>query len=119
MRAPGRRLSLPNDTCGRAVSIRSALAGDGGRGGTPNPMAGFEVSMSDVGRVHSPSAPGDAVGSGERPRARKGKSSTGIPAQLTSLIGREQDIVEVATLLALHRLVTITGVGGIGKTRLA
>jgi predicted ATPase/DNA-binding CsgD family transcriptional regulator len=61
------------------------------------------------------------MGSGERPRARspRGKSATGIPAQLTSLIGREQDIVEVATLLALHRLVTITGVGGIGKTRLA
>jgi predicted ATPase/DNA-binding CsgD family transcriptional regulator len=43
------------------------------------------------------------------------------PAQLTSLIGREQDLARVAQFVASgdHRLVTVTGVGGCGKTRLA
>jgi predicted ATPase len=37
----------------------------------------------------------------------------------TSLIGREAALVEVETALKAHRLVTLTGVGGVGKTRLA
>jgi hypothetical protein len=36
-----------------------------------------------------------------------------------SLIGRESELDTVATELAAHRLVTLTGVGGVGKTRLA
>ena len=42
-----------------------------------------------------------------------------LPAQLTSFIGRERDIVEVKRLLARTRLLTLTGAGGCGKTRLA
>ena len=37
----------------------------------------------------------------------------------TSLIGRESEIAESQTALSAHRLVTLTGVGGVGKTRLA
>jgi predicted ATPase len=37
----------------------------------------------------------------------------------TSLIGREADLAELETALKAHRLVTLTGVGGVGKTRLA
>jgi len=37
----------------------------------------------------------------------------------TSIIGREAELVEVETALKAHRLVTLTGVGGVGKTRLA
>ncbi len=44
---------------------------------------------------------------------------TNLPTPLTSLIGREQELVELAGLLREHRLVTLTGVGGAGKTRLA
>jgi predicted ATPase len=37
----------------------------------------------------------------------------------TSLIGRAEDIVEIEAAIKSHRLVTLTGVGGVGKTRLA
>jgi non-specific serine/threonine protein kinase len=42
-----------------------------------------------------------------------------LPAHLTSFIGREREIVKVKTLLGTARLLTLTGAGGIGKTRLA
>jgi predicted ATPase/class 3 adenylate cyclase len=42
-----------------------------------------------------------------------------LPVQLTSFVGREDDVELVSTLLRTHRLVTLTGVGGVGKTRLA
>ena len=42
-----------------------------------------------------------------------------LPAQLTSFIGRQKERAEVRQLLADNRLVTLTGVGGTGKTRLA
>jgi predicted ATPase/DNA-binding CsgD family transcriptional regulator len=42
-----------------------------------------------------------------------------LPVPLTSLIGRDTETAELATLLASHRLVTLLGPGGVGKTRLA
>ncbi|HEX2913741.1 MAG TPA: BTAD domain-containing putative transcriptional regulator [Chloroflexia bacterium] len=42
-----------------------------------------------------------------------------LPAPLTSFIGREVETAEVSRLLSEHRLVTITGMGGSGKTSLA
>jgi predicted ATPase/tetratricopeptide (TPR) repeat protein/DNA-binding XRE family transcriptional regulator len=42
-----------------------------------------------------------------------------LPAELTSFIGREQEIEEVTRLLGTARLVTVTGAGGVGKSRLA
>ena len=41
-----------------------------------------------------------------------------LPLQLTSFLGREREVAEVLELLAGHRLVTLTGPGGTGKTRL-
>jgi class 3 adenylate cyclase/DNA-binding XRE family transcriptional regulator len=45
--------------------------------------------------------------------------SNNLPPQLTSFIGREKEIAEIKQLLATHRLTTLTGPGGTGKTRLA
>jgi predicted ATPase/class 3 adenylate cyclase len=42
-----------------------------------------------------------------------------LPLQLTSFIGREKEISDVKQKLAEHRLVTLTGPGGTGKTRLS
>jgi predicted ATPase/DNA-binding SARP family transcriptional activator len=50
-----------------------------------------------------------------RPVTRPGN----LPAALTPLIGRDGDVREVRVLLREHRLVTLTGVGGAGKSRLA
>jgi predicted ATPase len=42
-----------------------------------------------------------------------------LPLQLSSFVGRERDLARVAAALAESRIVTLTGVGGVGKTRLA
>ena len=45
--------------------------------------------------------------------------SSHIPVPLTSFIGREKELKEIARLLSSSRLLTLTGPGGVGKTRLA
>lgn len=44
---------------------------------------------------------------------------TNLPTPPTDLIGREDDVATLVADLGTHRLVTVTGVGGMGKTRLA
>lgn len=45
--------------------------------------------------------------------------ATNLPHQSTAFIGREQERTKVQELVEAHRLVTLTGAGGVGKTRLA
>jgi predicted ATPase/DNA-binding CsgD family transcriptional regulator len=52
-------------------------------------------------------------------RTPKTVGTHNLPAQLTSFVGRQAQMVDVRTLLADNRLVTLTGAGGAGKTRLA
>ena len=42
-----------------------------------------------------------------------------LPAELTSFVGRRREVAEARRLLSAGRLLTVTGVGGVGKTRLA
>ncbi|HSL85153.1 MAG TPA: AAA family ATPase, partial [Thermoanaerobaculia bacterium] len=44
---------------------------------------------------------------------------SGLPVELTSFVGRERELEEAHALLARTRLLTLTGAGGSGKTRLA
>jgi predicted ATPase/class 3 adenylate cyclase/DNA-binding CsgD family transcriptional regulator len=57
----------------------------------------------------------------EFPPLREPRSSEthSLPVQLTSFIGRAKQIAEIRALLTDNRLVTLTGAGGAGKTRLA
>src|SRR5688572_30990115 len=47
------------------------------------------------------------------------EQSTNLPIFLTSFIGREKEIERIQHRLTQHRLVTLIGAGGIGKTRLS
>jgi predicted ATPase/DNA-binding SARP family transcriptional activator len=62
------------------------------------------------GKVEAASAAGNGVREGRRANLR---------AQLTSFVGREDEVNRVGTALASYRLVTLVGPGGAGKTRLA
>jgi DNA-binding winged helix-turn-helix (wHTH) protein len=50
---------------------------------------------------------------------RTAGAKNNLPWHLTSFVGREQEIAHLEKLMTAHRLVTLTGAGGAGKTRLA
>jgi predicted ATPase/DNA-binding SARP family transcriptional activator len=66
--------------------------------------------LQDAILAHDP-----AIASAPRAGERRGT----LPAPATSFVGREQDIARVIELLGLHRMVTLAGPPGVGKTRLA
>lgn len=65
-------------------------------------------------RLHHPSIPDDT-----RPLRSLDAFPHNLPIQLTSFVGREEEVAEVSKLLSGSRMVTLAGVGGAGKTRLA
>ena len=77
-----------------------------------------EHHLKDLARpehVYQLGAPGLAA---DFPSLRSGTPATNLPADLTSFIGRDRESAEISELLRTHRLVTLVGVGGTGKTRL-
>jgi predicted ATPase/DNA-binding XRE family transcriptional regulator len=77
----------------------------------PDEAAGPAAGLRAV--THTARRPAEPAG----PRARV--KAVPLPAPATPLTGRERERAEVAAALAASRLVTLTGVGGTGKTRLA
>lgn len=61
------------------------------------------------------------VGDRRKPHSRTPlrKASGNLPLELTSFVGRRTELAEVKKLLSTARLVTLAGIGGVGKTRLA
>ncbi len=55
----------------------------------------------------------------EFPPLRAASAGAHLPAQLTSFVGRERELDEIAALVREHRIVTLVGPGGVGKTRTA
>src|SRR5262245_4245457 len=56
--------------------------------------------------------------SGVTETATRGRGAN-LPVDVTSFVGRRQELAAVRRLLSKSRLVTLTGAGGVGKTRLA
>jgi predicted ATPase len=104
-------------------AARIAGAGHGGQilvSQSTRDLAG--VDLRDLGehRLKDLAAPERLyqLGDGEFPPL-KGVDATNLPVQPTPLVGREQELGDVLSLLASHPIVTLTGAGGSGKTRLA
>ena len=70
-----------------------------------------------------PDSGAGAIPSGSKPAARDVMSPaarrTNLPGELPVLYGRDEDLQSLRLLMAEHRLVTVVGAGGIGKSRLA
>jgi predicted ATPase len=76
------------------------------------------LSESFAGAAMTTTAPGGSP-TGPGVAAVAGRPAGTLPVQVTSLIGRERSLQQAAAMLDKARLVTMTGPGGIGKTRLA
>ncbi len=61
----------------------------------------------------------DAVSAVSARRGETDANPNNLPLQLTSFVGRDQQMTEVKRLLAENRLLSLTGAGGCGKTRLS
>jgi len=65
-----------------------------------------------------PAGPGEPVGV-VAAQAASVPPPTNVPEPVYELIGREEELSEILNLVTTHRLVTLAGTGGIGKTTLA
>ncbi|WP_433567374.1 protein kinase domain-containing protein [Nocardia sp. CA-151230] len=71
---------------------------------TPGPSIALDIGRSRV----SPASSGSLV-----------DANVSRPLELTSFVGRRAELIDAKSLLTSSRLVTLTGIGGVGKTRLA
>jgi hypothetical protein len=108
-----RRASRGAHRRGRSRRAGACLGDDGAarRGAAARPRRARLKDLTAPQRLFQP-------GDGEFPRL-KTLYQTNLPVPATPFLGRGRELAEVAELLGGERLVTLTGAGGSGKTRLA
>jgi predicted ATPase len=105
-------------------AARIAAAGHGGQilvSQSTQDLAGSEL-LTDLGehRLKDLTAPERIYQFGDDDfPPLKSLNATNLPVQPTPFVGRKQELSQVLALLSSHYLVTLTGAGGSGKTRLA
>lgn len=77
------------------------------------------AEFEEVNETASPYAPTPHGSDNRAPRPVHSGRTGALPLELTSFIDRREESVEVKKLLSRSRMVTLTGMGGVGKTRLA
>ncbi len=101
----------------RALYERLVRGGDNADGFAAQARdSALPLSAATGAKVSPPPAPDEVIAP---PVSTVAPRWTNLPVPLTSFVGREQGMAEVKRRLALRRLVTLTGAGGSGKTRLA
>jgi predicted ATPase/DNA-binding winged helix-turn-helix (wHTH) protein len=78
----------------------------------------FVASVDPGGGAEPPSAPEPASNRKASPTPASRAAVSNLPQPLTGLIGRDAELTAIKALLMRSRLVTLTGAGGVGKTRL-
>jgi predicted ATPase/DNA-binding CsgD family transcriptional regulator len=108
-------LGRRREALGQYERLRDALSREFGA----EPEAATVRLHEEIWAGTFPSAPSPlaAASPSEEPLAAGGRHN--LPLARTSFVGRERETLEVKRLLSMTRLLTLTGVGGSGKTRLA
>src|SRR6202049_260769 len=81
-------------------------------------IAGRGYQFTGEIRAVSAAPDGQASAGMPQPTYMPSRPPTNLPEAVSELIGRDVELAEILDLSASHRLVTLTGAGGIGKTRL-
>jgi predicted ATPase/DNA-binding SARP family transcriptional activator len=111
LRAEAREKSAAGRSSGRALPSRVPAPEKGTAAAARLPSAEPLPALLRSNKVRQPPLDGTETGTAASPRP--------LPLRLTSFIGREQEMAAIRKQLSTYRLVTLTGVGGSGKTRLA
>jgi predicted ATPase/DNA-binding SARP family transcriptional activator len=82
------------------------------------PSASTRILREEITAGRFQADPSQATGPPKR-ETSGGAQANNLPAQRTGFVGREREMLEVKRALAMTQLLTLTGVGGLGKTRLA
>lgn len=99
------------------AAVRARLAEELGASPSPGLVALNAELLRDEPPLEAATAGGAARGAGAPSRGPRVR--LGLRAAPNALIGRDDDVRRVEAALEAHRLVTILGTGGLGKTRLA
>src|SRR6266851_1037876 len=109
------RIVEENSLQAQISALRRALAGDRDLIRT---IAGRGYQFTGESRTVSARPDAQATAGMPQPTPMPSRPPTNLPESVSELIGRDAELDAILGLSASHRLVTLTGAGGIGKTRL-